>query len=276
MPAEIAEAVFRRDHRIVSAGLAGVILVAWAYMFYMARDMTATMGTQGPMMGMDMAMPDPRSWGAVDMAFIFLMWVVMQVAMMIPSASPMILMFAKLNRQREGERSHLFSTLIFFFGYVLVWAAFSVGATIAQWGMHDAALLSPMMVSTSPILGGVILIAAGVFQFTPLKQACLHRCRSPLGFFLTEWREGRRGALLMGLRHGAFCVVCCWLLMALLFVAGVMNLLWIAVIAVYVLIEKVAPRGHLISRAIGVLVIAWGVWMIVGGPYPPGGGPVPM
>jgi predicted metal-binding membrane protein len=270
MPAAIAEAVFRRDRTIVSAGLGGVILLAWAYMFHMAQDMTGAMDAQTGMMGMAMSMPDPRPWGAVDLGFIFLMWVVMQIAMMIPSASPMILVFAKLNRQRLGERSSLFSTALFFLGYVLMWTAFSVAATLAQWGLHSAALISPMMVSTSSVLGGLILIGAGIFQFTPLKEACLRRCRSPLGYFLTEWREGPRGALIMGLRHGGFCVVCCWLLMALLFVAGVMNLLWIAAIAVYILIEKVVPRGRLVSRAIGVLVIVWGVWLLAGGPQIPG------
>ena len=120
------------------------------------------------------------------------------------------------------------------------------------------------METTSPILGGIILIAAGIFQFTPLKYSCLSHCRTPLGFFMTEWREGTKGALVMGLRHGAFCVGCCWLIMALLFVAGVMNLFWIAIIAVYVLAEKLLPGGHKVSWGIGALMVAWGLWMFAG------------
>jgi predicted metal-binding membrane protein len=270
MRAEMAEAMFRRDRAIVSAGLGGVILLAWAYTYYLAQDMTGATHVHAGLLPMDAGMPALRPWGLVDIGFIFLMWVVMQVAMMIPSASPMIIGFAKLSRQRFGEQSPLFATTLFFLGYVVMWTAFSVGATLAQWGLHSAALLSPTMVSTSSVLGGLILIAAGIFQFTQIKEACLQRCRSPLGFLLTEWREGRRGALVMGLRHGAFCVVCCWLLMALLFVAGVMNLLWIAIITVYILIEKLAPRGRLVSHSIGVVVIAWGLWLLAGGAQIPG------
>jgi len=148
-------------------------------------------------------------------------------------------------------------TAIFLGGYVIVWTGFSALATLAQWGLHETALLSPMMVSTSPILGGLLLLTAGVYQWTPLKYACLKHCRSPLGFLMTNWREGPRGALIMGLRHGMFCTVCCWFLMALLFVAGVMNLLWVATITLFVLVEKVVPRGDIVGRvAGGVLVIA--------------------
>jgi predicted metal-binding membrane protein len=146
---------------------------------------------------------------------------------------------------------------MFLLGYFVVWTLFSVVAVVAQWGLHAAALLSPTMVSTSSILGGVLLIAAGVFQWTPLKHACLNHCRSPLGFLMTEWREGKGGALVMGVKHGSYCVGCCWILMALLFAAGVMNLLWVAAIAAFVLTEKVLPRGDLVGRiAGGVLVLA--------------------
>jgi predicted metal-binding membrane protein len=123
-------------------------------------------------------------------------------------------------------------------------------------------LLSPMMIGNSPILGGTLLIAAGIFQFTPLKNACLTHCRSPLSFLLTDWCEGKIGALIMGLKHGAFCTGCCWILMLLLFVAGVMNLFWIAAIAIYVLLEKILPRGLLFGKIIGAILIASGIWMI--------------
>lgn len=265
MSAGLAEIVYKRDRAIVSAGLIGIIVLSWAYLFYMAWDMMSAMEMGGGMaMSMEMARPDVRPWGMVDFVFIFLMWTVMQVAMMTPSAAPMVLTYTRFGRKKGEQTTPLRTTAMFYLGYILVWTAFSAAATLAQWGLHTAALLSPMMVNTSPIVGGVILIAAGIFQFTSLKQACLHHCRTPLGFMLTEWREGPGGALVMGLKHGGYCVVCCWLMMALLFVAGVMNLLWIAVIAAYVLIEKVVPKGELISRAIGLLVIGWGAWMIVG------------
>jgi len=135
-------------------------------------------------------------------------------------------------------------------------------ATLAQWGLHSAALLSPMMVSTSPFLGGMLLLAAGLFQWTPLKYACLTHCRSPLSFLMTDWREGHRGALIMGLRHGSYCTGCCWFLMALLFVAGVMNVLWVATITAFVLIEKVAPRGDVVGRVAGVVLVIAGLMML--------------
>jgi predicted metal-binding membrane protein len=186
------------------------------------------------------------------------MWAVMMVAMMTPSAAPMILTFAAVNRRRQAQQGRLVPTAVFVLGYLLVWSGFSIVATLAQWGLHTAALLSPMVVVTSPVVGGLLLIAAGIFQWTPLKSTCLTQCRSPLGFLMTDWREGTWGALVMGLRHGSYCVGCCWVLMALLFVAGVMNLLWVAAIAVLILVEKVLPRGELVSR------VAGGAFMLAG------------
>jgi len=180
---------------------------------------------------------------------------VMMVAMMVPPASPMILLFARVNRQRREGENPAIPTALFLAAYLVVWSGFSAVATLAQWGLHSAALLSPMMVSTSPILGGLLLVGAGVFQWTSLKRACLVRCRSPLAFLLAEWRDGPRGAFLMGLRHGVYCLGCCWILMALLFVAGVMNLLWVATLAVFVLVEKVLPRGDLAGRLGGAALI---------------------
>jgi predicted metal-binding membrane protein len=144
---------------------------------------------------------------------------------------------------------------------LVLWTLFSALAAVAQWGLHSAALLSPMMVGTSPILGGVLLLAAGIFQWTPLKHVCLRHCRTPLGFIMTEWQEGRWGAFRMGLKHGSYCVGCCWFLMALLFVAGVMNLAWVAVIAAFVLLEKVVPAGPWVGRIAGVVLVGWGLWM---------------
>jgi predicted metal-binding membrane protein len=186
------------------------------------------------------------------------------VAMMTPSAAPMILMFAAVNRRRWKQQVSYVPTSVFLAGYLVVWAAFSVIATAAQWGLHSASLLSPMMASTSPVLGGALLVAAGTYQWTPLKHACLSKCRSPMGFVLNEWREGRWGAFLMGLKHGGYCTGCCWSLMALLFVAGIMNLLWVGAIAGFILLEKVFPGGDRLGRAAGVVLVGWGAWMVAG------------
>jgi len=183
--------------------------------------------------------------------------------MMVPSASPLILMMAAANRKRRERDDPLVPTGLFLTGYLLVWTAFSAVATVAQWGLHAAALLSPGMVSVSPLLGGLLLLTAGIFQFTPLKQACLIHCRSPLGFIMGHWREGRAGAMRMGLEHGLYCVGCCWILMALLFVAGVMNLLWVAGISLFVLAEKVLPRGELVGRLGGAVLLVAGVVVLI-------------
>jgi predicted metal-binding membrane protein len=179
------------------------------------------------------------------------MWVVMMVAMMTPSAAPMILTYATMNRRRQAQQGPFVSTTVFVLGYRLVWGRFSIVATLGQWGLHAAAVLSPMMVSTSPMLGGLLVLTAGLFQWTPLKSTCLGQCRSPLGLVMTEWLEWTWGALLMGLRHGSYCVGCCRVLMALLLVAGVMNLLWVAALAAFVLVEKGLPRGELVGRVAG-------------------------
>jgi predicted metal-binding membrane protein len=191
---------------------------------------------------------------------LFLMRSEMMVAMMIPSAGPVILTFAAINRKRREKEEPFVPTLAFVSGYLATWTAFSAAAALAQWSLHSVALLSPAMVSTSPLLAGILLMAAGVFQWTRFKGACLRHCRTPLSFLMTEWREGYKGAFLMGLRHGTFCAGCCWALMALLFVAGVMNMWWIAIITVFVLIEKVAPRGQWVGRLAGVVLCGWGAW----------------
>ena len=264
----VTETVLRRDRTIVLTGLGILVLLSWVYLIYLAWGMMDMMPMPatgiGMEIGMEMAMPAIQPWGAVDYWLMFVMWAVMMFAMMTPSAAPMVLTYTKISRRQQVDLQPVWGTAIFFFGYLLVWTAFSAAATLVQGGLHNAALLSPMMETTNPILGGVILIAAGVFQLAPLKQACLSHCRTPLGYFMTEWRDGKQGALIMGVRHGAFCVGCCWLIMALLFVAGVMNLFWIAVIAAYVLLEKVLPHGRKISWAFGVLMICWGGWLIAG------------
>jgi predicted metal-binding membrane protein len=193
------------------------------------------------------------------------MWAVMMVAMMVPSVSPMVLTFMSVNRARCERQRPFVPTWIFLSGYLVAWTAFSALATIGQWALHGSALVSSAMVVTSPWLAAALLVAAGLFQLTPLKRACLVRCRAPLTFLMTEWREGWSGAFLMGLRHGAYCVGCCWLLMSLLFVAGVMNLLWVAAISLLVLAEKALPAGPRLGRTAGRLLLAGGVaWLVSG------------
>ena len=273
-PATTLEIVLRRDRAIVTVGLVGVAALGWAYLLYVARDMSD--------MSADIAMPSTEAWGMVDLALLFVMWVVMMLAMMVPSASPLILMVASINRKRRERDDPLVPTGLpatrsfaqafrypsperarLLAGYLLAWTAYSAVATGAQWGLHATSLLSPAMVSTSPVLGGVLLLTAGIFQFTSLKQACLSHCRSPVGFVLGHWREGRGGALRMGMEHGLFCVGCCWVLMALLFVAGVMNLLWVAVISLFVLAEKVLAKGELVGRLGGAALLTAGVAVLI-------------
>jgi len=216
-------------------------------------------------MSMDMPgmmMPSAHDWPARDAFMLFLMWSVMMVAMMLPSATPTILLVLSAHRRRGGRASVLASAY-FLVGYLAIWTGFSGLAAAAQWVLHRATLLSPQMVAASSTLGGTLLIAAGVYQWLPLKYACLSHCRSPLAFLSSHWREGRLGAFRMGATHGTFCVGCCWALMALLFVAGVMNLFWVAAIAAFVLIEKVAQRGFLVGRTAGVLLVVWGIWVFL-------------
>lgn len=254
------ERLVRRDRAVIAIALAAVAIIAWAYLLRMARTMGgAGMGTHL----VAMAMPHTQPWSALQPVALFAMWVMMMIAMMLPSAGPVILLVASVARRRRAMAHPAAPTALFAAGYLVVWVAFSAVAALVQLGLHRAALLSPAMAVASPVLGGVLLVAAGAYQWLPTKSLCLHHCRSPLGVLGSEWREGRLGALTMGLRHGLFCVGCCWALMALLFAAGVMNVLWVAALAGVVLVEKVAPRGPLLGRAAGVVFAAWGVRLIV-------------
>lgn len=248
-PASALERVLRHDRMVVVIALAAVIAIAWGYLLLGAgMDMHEMDGMSMPMrMG-------PWTFGYA--LLVFVMWAVMMAAMMLPSAAPMILLYGTIVRRRQRDDS--LSLPLFVSGYLVVWVAFSAAATLLQFGLERLALVSAMMQMTSALVAGLVLVGAGIYQWTPLKQACLRRCRSPLDFIMTEWREGGTGAFFMGMRHGAFCLGCCWLLMLLLFVGGVMNLLWIAALAFFVAIEKLAPAGHWIGRVAGVALVVWG------------------
>lgn len=257
-PRDRVAVVVGRERALIWTGIIGLTLGAWGYLVHLHRGMAETT----PMGAMASMVPALAPWAPADFLFTVVMWAVMMVGMMLPAAAPVILLFATVNRRRREQGGVGVPTAVFGLGYLAVWTGFSVGAALAQWGLQRAAVLSPAMATTSPILGGMLLVLAGVYQLTPLKTICLARCRSPLGWLMTEWREGRAGAFRMGLRHGAYCLGCCWLLMALLFVTGVMNLVWVAVIAVFVLLEKVAPRGVLIGRVASAGLIVLGLLMV--------------
>ena len=251
------ESLLKRDRVVLLAGLAGVTGLAWVYLLVTAAEMGGV-ADAGAMSAMEAALR-VKSWSGLDFLLMFLMWAVMMVAMMVPSAAPMILLFAAIHR-KQRERGRSFAPVsAFVAGYIAIWSAFSLAATLLQWGLEQAALLSPMMVGTSPMLGGGLLVVTGLYQWTPLKQACLRYCRSPIQFLSHGMRKGSGGAFVMGLEHGAFCVGCCWILMGLLFVGGVMNLLWVAAIAVFVLLEKVLPFGVLGGRVTGALLALAGL-----------------
>jgi predicted metal-binding membrane protein len=258
--ADSIESALRHDRIIVLAALGALAGVAWLYMIREAHAMDATGICHCA--GLAMSGPDVKPWAAGAILPLFLMWAEMMVAMMIPSAAPMILTFAMINRKRREQERPFVPTGLFLLGYLLVWTAFSFVAALAQWALHGAALLSPTMKSSSPWLASGLLMVAGIFQWTRWKHACLNHCRSPLQFLLHDWRDGAGGALAMGMKHGAFCAGCCWMLMALLFVAGVMNMLWVAAITILVLLEKIAPQRWRLGPATGAILLAWGVWVI--------------
>lgn len=271
------ESVLRRDRLVVVTALATVIVLSWVYLLAGAgmgmgtvemTRLTHSVGLGGPApAGMPMpGMNDPTGasvWTGQYAAIVFFMWWIMMLGMMLPSATPILLLFARMMRKEREKGAPYVSTGVFALGYVVMWAAFSAVATAAQWGLQLTGLVSKMMVGTSTVFGAALLIAAGFWQLTPLKQACLKHCRSPVGFLSSHWRSGRAGALTMGLAHGVYCLGCCWFLMALLFYGGVMSLYWIIGLALYVLLEKLLPAKARISALTGVALIAWGTLLLV-------------
>ena len=247
----------RRERVMVLAAVVILILLAWAYTIRVALKSTAMSGA--------MAMPNMMPWSTADFGYMFVMWAVMMVAMMLPSATPMVFLFGRVRAKRESSGRLHALTAAFVCGYLLAWVAVSLVATLVNWGLHNGGALSSMTGQVAPAIGGLLLIAAGIFQWSPLKRTCLDHCRSPLTFLTQNWRDGVLGAAAMGLHHGAYCLGCCWLLMALLFVLGVMNLTWVALLTVVVLAEKLLPRGELLSRILGALFVAWGSWLAATG-----------
>ena len=239
------------------SGPAAIALMAWTWLGLIIDDMSRLPGLKALMMH-----PDPYS--PVQLFGLFVMWLVMQSAMMLPTATTMLIGYARMQAADRAAGAGWAPVLAFAAGYLLAWSAFSLGAAFLQAWLTGVSAMSPMAMKTAsgPLTAGV-LIAAGIYQLTPLKQACLKQCRTPLGFLMTEWRNGLTGALSMGWRHGLFCIGCCWALMALLLVAGVMNPVWIVAITAYVLAEKVVPGMEEVSRLLGVVLIGAGTWIVV-------------
>lgn len=227
-------------------------LIGWALLAWMALDMGHPVA--------QLMMPTSSTWTTANLWAILCMWAIMMAAMMLPSALPTVMSFARLC-ERGGEHPRFFAFVV---AYLLVWVVFSVAATAMQWVLQYADWINPMIASTSVGLSGSLLLIAGVYQFSPLKRVCLSNCRTPLGFLLGEWRTGIGGAFVMGMRHGWFCLGCCWALMALLFVGGVMNIAWIAALSIAVAIEKMAPYGEKVASVLGVGLIAAGAMRLMG------------
>lgn len=248
----VLERLLRRDRLIVILGLASVSALAWLRVL---QDSLDGMGVDQSMA--DMAMTQ-MVWTPVVFAAMLAMWTIMMAAMMLPGAAPMILLFATLSRRQHERQTPHGPAAAFVLGYAIIWLGFSLLATMAQWALDAWALLSPGLAVTSRVMAGGVLLGAGIYQFTLFKATCLKNCRTPLDFLIGHWRSGPRGAFVMGAQHGLYCLGCCWLLMALLFVGGIMNLAWVGALSLYVLLEKTVPGGRWLDRAAGLALILWG------------------
>ncbi|HZV99748.1 MAG TPA: DUF2182 domain-containing protein [Methylophilaceae bacterium] len=260
MQSGVLETVLRRDRYIVAGALVLVTSIAWAYILWLAAGMEMSASEMEAMMGMAF-----KPWSVIDFWFALVMWLIMMIGMMLPSAAPMILLYARVGRQAATHEQPFAATGWFAAGYLLVWAAYSLAATCAQFMLERALLLTPMMESASSVFGGITLIAIGIYQWTPLKYACLAQCQAPLSFIQQHggFRPQALPSLRIGAYHGTYCVGCCWALMALLFVGGIMNVLWIGGITILVLLEKIIPAGRLISRVAGLAFVINGIWLLI-------------
>ncbi len=248
-PRTLVHSLPLKDRFVILSGLGIVTLLAWIYLIDMAR------GMKGMSMG--------AAWSLDYFVAMLLMWIIMMVGMMVPSAIPMVLIYASVARKAARDGAPLAATGVFVTAYIVVWSLFSALATVAQWALDRAALLSPMMLLDSSILGGILLCAAGLYQLTPTKEACLKHCRSPVHFLAKAWRPGAVGAFRMGFAHGVYCLGCCWVLMCLLFFGGVMSIWWIGGLTLFVLLEKVMPFGRLGGRILGLAVAVWGAALLL-------------
>ena len=259
------------DRIVVILALTLLTALSWSYLLWLSADMSMggmdMIGVRMIPSGMGLMIPAQMPWRAMEFAFVFAMWTVMMVGMMTPSAVPMILMYARVGRETEPQGAPLSATVWFAAGYFLVWTAFALLATFVQWAFERTTVLDSAMASTSNVVGGLLFVAAGAYQWTQLKDVCLTQCQTPFAFLMRHggFRRDALGSLILGLRHGAYCVGCCWALMALLLVGGVMNVLWIVLLALVILLEKVTSFGSPIARLVGIVLVVGGAWLLTTG-----------
>ena len=273
---QIFEKAPLRDRMTVYVGVFVVLLVSWFYILGMGWHMNTLPFVENKMMNMPMEKsmgfldtilmwmpPSSGSWVLSDFVLLFLMWSVMMIAMMTPSILPMLMLFTTLNARNKSKGKDTSSTLLLLAGYLMSWVLFSLVITLPEYAMHKSGLLNPMMEPTHAYLGSVMLIIAGIYQFTPFKDACLTVCQSPLTFLMNNWKDGNLGAFLVGYKHGFYCIGCCWALMLTLFALGVMNIMWVMVLTIFVLFEKLSYKNPLLFRRVaGYAFILWGILLV--------------
>lgn len=238
----VSMANWLRQYGFTAASVFLLLALSWYYMVYL----------------MTMNMAPVESWSYYDIFALFVMWSIMMVGMMLPSALPVLMLVQRTNQQRKRRETPYTKIIYFLLGYFIAWVTYCVLITAIQWWLHELAILSPMMSSQSTYFNGVLLIAAGLYQLSSFKERCLRVCRSPLSIITSHWQEGQWGAISMGFKHGQYCLGCCWILMALLFVVGVMNLHWIVVFTLWILVEKLMPYGVILGKVLGGLLIITG------------------
>ena len=273
---QIFEKAPLRDRMTVYVGVFVVLLVSWFYILGMGWHMNTLPFVENKMMNMPMEKsmgfldtilmwmpPSSGSWVLSDFVLLFLMWSVMMIAMMTPSILPMLMLFTTLNARNKSKGKDTSSTFLLLIGYLMSWVLFSLVITLPEYAMHKSGLLNPMMEPTHAYLGSVMLVIAGIYQFTPFKDACLTVCQSPLTFLMNNWKDGNLGAFLVGYKHGFYCIGCCWALMLTLFALGVMNIMWVMVLTIFVLFEKLSYKNPLLFRRVaGYAFILWGILLI--------------
>ena len=269
-----------KDRMVVYVGVVLILLVSWAYIIGMGWEMgTLPFMSPSPMDSMQMDSmkmnmqeksiitsiltwmpPMSGDWLFIDFLFLFLMWAVMMIAMMTPSILPMIMLFTTLNSKNIRENKVSANPLYLLSGYLMSWVLFSLLITLPQYGLHKIGLLNPMMEPTHALFGGLVLIGAGLYQFSSFKDACLSVCQSPLTFMMNNWKEGNLGAFIIGYKHGFYCVGCCWFLMLTLFALGVMNIMWVVILTLFVMFEKLSVKFPMQYRyTTGTIFIIWGL-----------------
>jgi predicted metal-binding membrane protein len=244
---------------LVLGGFLAIAGLAWIFLFQSEIAMT-TMARDHWLAGMMMAMMQPHA-ATLYLTATAAMWLVMMIAMMTPAVLPVVLMFTRVDRGNAAHRTR--DSALFGASYLVVWGIFGIAMAVLQWGLHRGAVLQTHLLEAGPVFASSLAIAAGFYQLTPLKSTCLSHCQSPLGFLMSHWRAGALGAIHMGFTHGAYCLGCCWALMFLMFVGGVMSVGAMVVISLYILFERLLPAGPWMTKFPGALLIGWGVWTLI-------------